>query len=184
MSGQENRAVEGQRTELQTVGRDQGRHAGCLPASSAACVRPKQRGSGNGLQSSLRTCGEHSREPWCSEPARGSPQLQGVGKSKKNVAPETFQRPKARVSWQLQQMLSQHLRGAGAKPGAEMLKGGDVGSTLQPRWAEVGAAPLSAYIMPHRPISCVALNHFLTLSGPQLAQLQAPSAPFTLWTND
>lgn len=67
-----------------------------------------------------------------------------------------------------------------------MLKGGDVGSTLQPRWAEVGAAPLSAYIMPHRPISCVALNHFLTLSGPQLAQLQAPSARllYGLTTNE
>lgn len=63
-------------------------HAGGVWDFSAACVRPKQRGWGNDLRSSLCICSEHSREPeaclalWhghqgAFEPATGSPSVSG-----------------------------------------------------------------------------------------------------------
>lgn len=119
-------------------------HAGGVWDFSAACVRPKQRGWGYDLRSSLCIYSEHSREPeaclalWhgyqgaLSLP-QGPHQSQGAGQSKKNVVPGTFQTPK---DTGLQAVLidlfplSERLCTADANPGTEMLKEGDSGKAV------------------------------------------------------
>lgn len=99
--------------------------------------------------------------PGCSESARGSPSaLVGRPKPKeygtRNI-PEAKRHRSLGSSDRCQPVLplSEHLRGADAKPGAETLKDRDVGIARCPRWAVGTAVHLSAYIMSCGPIIAV-----------------------------
>lgn len=121
----------------------------------------------------------------CCEPARGSPSALGGRYGTRNIPEAKRHRfPGALIDANLLP-LSEHLHGADAKPGGEMLKDGHVGTARPPGWAVGTTVLLSAHIMSCGPsISCVALSHFLTLSDPQLAHLWALSAHFTLRTKE
>lgn len=73
------------------------------------------------------------------------------------MVPETFQRQKgtgllaALIDANLLP-LPEHLHGADAKPGAEMVKDGHVGTARSPRWAVGMAVLLSAHIISCGPL--------------------------------